>query len=114
MILLLIVTVNPPIVIKHPVSQTVPLRTNNYNMSLYCEARGHNLEYLWERQDGLIPNNTKGIDTSILNFTFLSPDNAGKYRCKVFNSSGFGYSHFAVLNIHGMLFDNYVRSYLGS
>ena len=97
----LIAIVNPPTIIKHPVSQTIALRTNNYNMSLYCEARGHNLEYLWERQDSFIPNNTKGINTSFLNFTFLSPSNAGKYRCKVFNSSGFGYSHFAILKIHG-------------
>ena len=97
----LIATVNPPTIIKHPVSQTIALRTNNYNMSLYCEARGHNLKYLWERQDSFIPNNTKGFNTSFLNFTFLSPNNAGKYRCKVFNNSGFGYSNFAILNIHG-------------
>ena len=104
----------------HPVSQTILLRTNNRNMSLSCEARGHNLEYLWERLNASIPNNTQGINTSTLNFTFLSPDNTGKYRCKVFNSSGFGYSNYAILNIYGLCkvyvfiinCSYYIRSYM--
>ena len=74
-------------------------------MSLSCEARGRNLKYVWERLNVAIPNNTQGIYTSTLKFTFLSPDNAGKYRCKAFNSSGYGYSNYAVLNIYGTLFE---------
>jgi len=76
----------------------------NFNISLSCEANGNN-EYLWERFNGTLPNNTDGSNTSTLNFTFLSPDDAGKYRCKISNNNNeygyYGYSHYAVVKING-------------
>jgi len=85
----------------HPVSQTINLVTNNVNMSLSCEADGHNIKYSWERLNNTLPNNTRGVSTTTLHFTLLRPDDAGKYRCRVFNDSGYGYSDYGVLQIHG-------------
>jgi len=99
---LFIIAVNPPVITEDPVSKTIALRTNNHNISLSCEAGGHNMEYLWERLNASIPNNTQGINTSTLNFTSLLADNAGKYRCKAFNNSGFAYSNYAVLKLYGL------------
>ncbi|XP_065894569.1 hemicentin-1-like [Dysidea avara] len=84
----------------HPVSQTINLVTNNVNMTLSCEADGHNLKYAWERLNNTLPNNTRGANTTTLYFTFLRPGDAGKYRCRVFNDSGYGYSDYGVLQIH--------------
>jgi len=95
------ILVNAPNVLMHPVSQTINLVTNNVNMSLSCEADGHNLQYAWERLNNTLPNNTRSANTTTLYFTFLRPDDAGKYRCRVFNDSGYGYSDYGVLQIHG-------------
>jgi len=93
--------VNAPRVLMHPVSRTINLVTNNVNMSLSCKADGRNLKYSWERLQGSLPSNIKGANTPTLYFTFLRPEDAGKYRCKVFNDSGYGYSDYEVLQIHG-------------
>ena len=91
--------VNLPTIKLQPVSQTITLRVNNYNLSLSCGADGNNLEYTWEKSDSVIPNNTNGSDTTTLYFFNISPENAGKYRCKATNGTGFGYSDYAVLKI---------------
>ena len=88
---LLYFTVNPPDVLMHPVSQTINLVTNNVNLSLSCEADGHNLKYAWERLNNTLPNNTKGANTTTLYFTLLEPE----------NDDGYGYSDYGVLQIHG-------------
>ena len=73
----------------------------NFNMSLSCQASG-NIQYSWERFSAPLPNNTHGSNTSMLNFTFMSPNDAGKYRCKVTDDNGYyGYSNYAVLKING-------------
>ena len=74
---------------------------NNLNLSLSCGAEGDNLQYAWEKSDSVIPNNTNGSDTSTLHFFYISPENSGKYRCKAYNGTGFGYSEYAVLQING-------------
>ena len=91
----------------HPVSQTINLVTNNVNFSLSCEADGHNLKYSWERLNNTLPNNTRGANTPRLYFTLLEPENAGKYRCRVSNDSGYGYSDYGLLQILGE--NNYTR-----
>ena len=93
--------VNLPKVNLQPLSHTITLRVNNFNMSLSCGAKGDNLQYEWERSNGTIPSNTDGSNTSTLHFYLLSPDNSGKYRCKVSNGTGIGYSDYAILQIHG-------------
>ena len=98
---LFIITVNPPVVMTHPVSRIIAVTRNDYNLSLSCKGKGSNLKYLWQRLSGSIPNNTQGVNTFTLKFSMLSPDNSGKYRCKVFNESGFGYSNYATLTVYG-------------
>ena len=95
------VTVNLPKVTLQPSSRIIALRVNNYNTSLSCWAEGNNIKYVWERENSTIPNNTYGSSTSTMHFYLLSPENSGKYRCKVYNNTGFGYSHYADLQIHG-------------
>ena len=70
-------------------------------MSLSCGAKGDNLQYVWERSNATIPSNTNGSNTSTLHLYLLLPENAGKYRCKVSNGTGIGYSDYAVLQIRG-------------
>ena len=83
---------NSPTITKHPSSKTIDLRTMNYNTSLSCQANG-NVEYLWERFNGTLPNNVNGSNTPTLNFTSVSPNDAGKYRCRVSDNNGYyGYS----------------------
>ena len=93
--------VNPPRVTLHPLSRTIALRVNNFNLSLTCGAQGDKFDYVWERLNSTVPNNTLGSNTSTLHFHFLSPENSGNYRCKAFNASGFTYSEYAVLQIQG-------------
>ena len=100
----LCIVVNLPKVTLQPLSKSVTLRVNNFNMSLSCGANGDNLEYTWERSNATIPSNTNGSNTTTLHFYLLSPENAGKYRCKVSNGTGIGYSDYAVLQIRGWYF----------
>ena len=93
---------NSPTITKHPSSKTVDLKTMNYNLSLSCQANG-NVDYSWERFNGTLPNNINSSNTSTLNFTFVSPTDAGKYRCRVSDSNGYyGYSNYGVVKINGL------------
>lgn len=70
-------------------------------MSLSCQANG-NVDYSWEKFNDSLPDNINDSYTSMLNFTFLSPNDAGKYRCRVTDNNGYyGYSNYAVLKING-------------
>ena len=95
------VVVNLPKITLQPSSNIIALRVNNYNTSLSCWAEGDNIQYIWERANSTIPNNTNGSNTSTMHFFLLSPENSGKYHCKAYNNTGFGYSDYAVLQIHG-------------
>ena len=99
--MLFINAVNPPVVMVHPASHIIALTRNDYNLSLSCKGKGNNLKYLWEKLDSTIPNNTQGADNSTIMFSMLSTDNRGKYRCRVFNESGYGYSNYGTLTIYG-------------
>ena len=99
--IILLLIVNLPKVTLQPLSNTITLRVNNFNTSLSCGAKGDNLQYEWERSNGTIPSNTNGSNTSALHFYLMSSENAGKYRCKVSNGTGIGYSDYAILQIHG-------------
>jgi len=93
--------VNPPKITIQPLSRTIHLSVNNFNTSISCGAEGNNIQYLWEKLNSTIHNNTNGSNTSTLHFFLLSPENSGKYRCKAFNASGFGYSDYAIFQIQG-------------
>ena len=72
---------------------------NNYtNMSLTCEADGAS-SYNWERQNGIIPSDSTGVNTNILTLINLQPEDAGSYRCVASNSSGSSESNYAEIII---------------
>ena len=92
---------NSPTITEQPESKTITLRTMNFNISLSCKANG-NVQYSWERFNGTLPTNINNSNTPMLNFTFLSPNDAGKYRCRVSDNNGYyGYSNYAVLKLNG-------------
>ena len=94
---------NSPTITKQPESRTIALRTMNFNLSLSCQANG-NVQYTWEKFNGSLPDNINSSDTPTLNFTFLSPSDVGKYRCRVSDDNGYyGYSNYAVLKINGQV-----------
>ena len=76
------------------------LYTNNFNLSLTCEADGAT-SYNWERQSGSIPSGAIGVNTNILTIINLQPEDAGNYRCVATNGSGSSESNFSKLLIDG-------------
>ena len=68
---------------------------NNYtNMSLTCKADGA-LSYNWERQNGVIPFDSTGVNTSTLTLINLQPEDADNYQCVAANASGSSESNYA-------------------
>ena len=61
-------------------SNEIVLSTNNYNLSLTCEADGAT-SYNWERNGSNIPPGAIGVNTSTLTIINLQPEDAGNYRC---------------------------------
>ena len=74
---------------------------NNYtNASLTCKADGAS-SYIWERQNGVIPSDSTGVKTNILNLVNLQPKDAGNYRCVAINGTGSIKSHYAMVTVLG-------------
>ena len=92
--------VTPPLIITHPVGDTISLLTNNFNYSFTCEADGAT-SYRWERQSGNIPSSATGVDTNTLTIINLTPEDAGRYRCIATNASGSSESNYATLTVNG-------------
>ena len=80
---------------------TVQLNSDNFSVSLFCEAN-EVASYYWERQNSSIPTDATGVNTTTLTINGLQPDDAGNYRCIVTNSFGSINSHYAMLTINGM------------
>ena len=74
---------------------------NNYtNLTLTCEADGAS-SYIWERQNGITPSDSTGVNTSTLTLINLHPEDYGNYRCVATNASGSSESTYAVIIISG-------------
>ena len=71
------------------------------NVSLSCEAVGVSF-YNWERQNGVIPSDSTGVNTNTLTLINLQPEDSGNYRCVATNASGSSESNYAHLTINGM------------
>ena len=92
----------PPIITKDPISIKITLVNNYTNASLTCKADGA-LSYIWEKQNGVIPSDSTGVKTNILNLVNLQPQDAGNYRCVAINGTGSSKSQYATVTIYGML-----------
>ena len=92
--------VTPLVILVEPISITIELFTNFTNHTLTCEADGA-LSYNWERQNGVIPSDSTGMNTNTLTLINLQPEDAGNYRCVATNASGSTPSDYAAITITG-------------
>ena len=91
----------PPVITEHPVSIKTTLVNNYTDASLTCKADGAS-SYIWEKQNDVIPPDSTGVKTNILNLVNLQPEDAGNYRCVAINGTGSSKSHFATVTVLGM------------
>ena len=78
----------------------IQLVTSIANHTLTCEADGAS-SYNWERQNGVVPSDSIGVNTNALTLINLQPDDAGNYRCVATNASAISFSNYANLTING-------------
>ena len=90
----------PPVITKDPINIKITLVNNYTNASLTCKADGAS-SYIWEKQNGVIPSDSTGVKTNILNLVNLQPEDAGNYRCVAINGTGSVKSHYAMVTVLG-------------
>ena len=88
----------PPVITQDPINIKITLVNNYTNVSLTCKADGAS-SYIWEKQNGVIPSDSTGVKTNILNLVNLRPQDAGNYRCVAINDTGSIKSHYAMVII---------------
>ena len=76
--------VDPPKVIQHPNSQTVPTGAQT---TFTIQATGDDLTFQWQKngRDVHNDNNYSGTDTNTLNIRHVKKSDGGRYRCLVMN-----------------------------
>ena len=79
---------------------TINLVNDTTNVSLICKAEGASL-FGWQKQDGIIPSDSTGVNTNTLTLINLQSEDAGNYRCVATNASGSSESNYAHLTING-------------
>ena len=99
-ILCVIIEQIPPVITKDPINIKITLVNNYTNASLTCKADGA-LSYIWEKQNDVIPSDSIGVETNILNLVNLQPQDAGNYRCVAINATGSSKSHYAMIAVLG-------------
>ena len=90
----------PPVITQDPINIKITLVNNYTNVSLTCKADGAST-YIWEKQNGVIPSDSTGVKTNILNLVNLQPQDAGNYRCVAINGTGSSKSHYATITVLG-------------
>ena len=79
---------------------TINLVNDTTNVSLTCEAEGAQ-SFGWQKQGGVFPSDSTGMNTSTLTLINLQSQDAGNYRCVATNASGSSESNYATITING-------------
>ena len=76
--------VDPPKVIQHPNSQTVPTGAQT---TFTIQATGDDLTFQWQKNSSTVHNdsNYRGADTNTLSIRHVDKSDGGCYRCLVEN-----------------------------
>ena len=76
--------VDPPKVIQHPISQSVPTGAQT---TFTVKTTGDDLTFQWQKNGSSLKNgkNYSGTDTNILNIRQVKKSDEGCYRCLVKN-----------------------------
>ena len=87
-------------------TSAVTLTVNDFSLSMTCMPQKNNFNYLWERNNGLLPSRARGIHTSHMSITNLMPEDSGEYRCVLSNATGTISSDYFKLTIEGITIYN--------
>ena len=69
------------------------------NLTLTCVANEAS-SYYWEIENGNIPLDTIGVNTSSVIFNDVQPEDSGNYRCVITNNCNIqSYSEYVTINI---------------
>ena len=98
-IVLITVEQIPLVITKDPINVKINLINNYTNVSLTCKADGAS-SYIWEKQNGVVPHDSTGVNTNTLNLINLQPEDAGNYRCVAINSYESSESDYATVTIY--------------
>ncbi|XP_065913382.1 uncharacterized protein [Dysidea avara] len=87
----------PPTFTIHPENKVVYL-SEPETVSFTCQA-DNTTSYQWKKEDGSVPSDARGINSSTLSFENLQPAYDGKYHCVATNDSGSSVSYSATFTI---------------
>lgn len=93
-----------PTMIQHPaVNHSLELYTNNFNLTLQCEAVGDQVTYTWTKNGRIItPNNHFKIVEGDLYIINITKSDEGQYQCNASNVGGSVASSYAQVDIKGI------------
>ena len=76
--------------------RTVEVNNDTTNTQLRCMA-SEAVSYEWEKQNGVIPADAEGVNSSTLTLIGITPTDGGRYRCIAINEHGRNYSDYATV-----------------
>jgi len=91
--------------------QKIKLTVNNFTMFMRCLSYNMNFNYTWEKKNEKLPLNVQGVNSLQLTITNLKPEDSGKYRCIMSNSTGKIPSDYSLLTVKGLWLYNYVAKH---
>jgi len=67
-----------------------------------CIPDSKGVNYTWEKRYSSLPSRAQGVNTSNMIIVNLKPEDSGKYRCIISNSTGKIYSEYASVVVKGI------------